>query len=192
MGQIQRIPEIISDTEKRIRSRLSHNGLYTAWQLIVTINGKDKEINLNRDLITTEVIIYEVSKVYKGDKKIVALKTKENIDILDYMLCVHKMPINYLKDREHLIPIFSEPVLAYECASNYVPIKIIGKGDYSTVSLVRRKDTGFLCVIKTVSKDYSLENPRFENLLSEKNVLFKLNHPFIIQIQSIFQTVIDI
>ena len=105
------------------------------------------------------------------------------------MLCKNKIQLKYLKENEYLVPVFSELCSPDDNLKNYTPIKVIGKGGFSIVTLARRKDTGILYVIKTVNKDFLIQNRRIEHALAERRILSNMSHPFVIQIYSSFQTV---
>ena len=61
-------------------------------------------------------------------------------------------------------------------------IKELGKGNYGLVSLVMNKRTKFPYGIKTISKNrINLENME-SNIQLEKNILLKIDHPFIVKL----------
>ena len=157
--------------------------------VLIEISGELLSFNYNPSIATVSWLLSGVLRSYKGPHKLVALKTKEAIDILDHMLCCPHMLLSHLKDSEELLPVFAEDSLLVDSLANYSPIKVIGKGGFSIVTLVRKKDQGDLRVIKTVNKDFVIKTRRSEHVLSERKILSNLSHPFIIQIYSSFQTV---
>ena len=61
-------------------------------------------------------------------------------------------------------------------------IKELGKGNYGLVSLVMNKRTKFPYGIKAISKNrINLENME-SNIQLEKNILLKIDHPFIVKL----------
>ena len=69
--------------------------------------------------------------------------------------------------------------------SDYDKIKVIGKGGFAEkVYLVRKKDTGSLYAIKTMSKKFILEEQgRYEQVFGELRVMRRLtSHPFVIKL----------
>ena len=58
-------------------------------------------------------------------------------------------------------------------------IKEIGKGNYGSVSLVMNIKTKFPYAIKAISKYHIQIENLFENIELEKNILLKIDHPFI-------------
>lgn len=66
---------------------------------------------------------------------------------------------------------------------------MIGQGGFAEkVYLARKKDTGMLCAIKTMSKKFILgELGRYEQVFGELKVMQKLGeHPFVIKLQHAF------
>ena len=62
----------------------------------------------------------------------------------------------------------------------YVPLKVIGKGAYGTVSRVRRKSDGKILVWKELDYGHMSEKEK-ELVVSEVNILRELRHPYIIR-----------
>jgi len=58
-------------------------------------------------------------------------------------------------------------------------IKEIGKGNYGSVSLVMNNKTKFPYAIKAINKYHIQIENLFENIELEKNILLKIDHPFI-------------
>lgn len=74
---------------------------------------------------------------------------------------------------------------------NYIPVKVIGKGGFSVVTLARKADSGKLFAIKTVEKSLICKKNKMKQAVVEQNILMKLNHPFIVRLDASFQTVIE-
>lgn len=73
---------------------------------------------------------------------------------------------------------------------DFEQIKVIGRGGFSRVILVRKKDTGRLYAMKIMKKNKIIREKKLKPILSERKVLEKLNHPFIIKLHWAFQSVI--
>ena len=74
---------------------------------------------------------------------------------------------------------------------DYDKVKVIGKGGFAEkVYLARKKDTGTLYAIKTMSKRFILEEQgRYEQVFGELQVMQRLtNHPFVIKLFWAFQS----
>mmetsp|Transcript_32609 Transcript_32609/g.24090 ORF Transcript_32609/g.24090 Transcript_32609/m.24090 type:complete len:197 (+) Transcript_32609:458-1048(+) len=66
-------------------------------------------------------------------------------------------------------------------------ISIIGRGSFGKVYLVQSKVEERLFAMKSIRKDLVLERDSLENLRLEKLILLQVNHPFIIQMEHVFQ-----
>ena len=101
-------------------------------------------------------------------------------------------------------PVFSDHVLSSPSRhgltlEDFKLMKVIGKGGFSKVfqgiqkteiiDLVRKKDTGKIYAMKTLSKSKIKRNNKVENIKNERAILEKVTHPFIIQMQYAFQNV---
>ncbi|CAG9319031.1 unnamed protein product [Blepharisma stoltei] len=70
---------------------------------------------------------------------------------------------------------------------NFTLLSCIGKGSYGKVLLVRKKDTGELLAMKMLKKDYIASRNQIEHTRTERNVLEKVNHPYIVKLKYAFQ-----
>lgn len=66
-------------------------------------------------------------------------------------------------------------------------ISVIGRGYYGKVMLVQKKDNGALFAIKSIRKS-RLNDDNANSVLTEKNILMKIQHPFIVNLCFAFQT----
>jgi len=67
-------------------------------------------------------------------------------------------------------------------------LAVIGKGSFGKVLQVRKKDTGRIYAMKVLNKKNILENNELEHTKTEKNILQKLAHPFLVNLNYSFQT----
>lgn len=109
-------------------------------------------------------------------------------DILDYNLTVYERSLTRFKDNEELIAVFSEQVNGEVSCQHFDAIKVIGKGGFSTVSQVRKKDTGQLYAVKTMDKEFVKNEDKVVQILTEKDIMSKTSHPFIVTMHWAFQT----
>ena len=75
-------------------------------------------------------------------------------------------------------------------------IKVIGRGSFGKVYLVRKKDNGTIYAMKTLKKDTIIRKNQMNNTkgklfinyisLVERTILEKLNHPFIVKLHFAF------
>jgi len=67
-------------------------------------------------------------------------------------------------------------------------LKVIGKGSFGKVMLVRKKDSGKVFAMKVLNKRTIIERNEVEHTKSEKSILMKLSHPFLVGLHYSFQT----
>ncbi|EGR30978.1 protein kinase domain protein [Ichthyophthirius multifiliis] len=66
-------------------------------------------------------------------------------------------------------------------------IKVIGKGSYAKVVLVKKKSDGKIYAIKMLKKSYIEHKKQVEHTKIERNILVSATHPFIIKLHYSFQ-----
>jgi len=67
-------------------------------------------------------------------------------------------------------------------------LHVIGKGSFGKVLQVKKKDTGKIYAMKVLNKKNILDNGELEHTKTEKNILQKLVHPFLVNLNYSFQT----
>lgn len=67
-------------------------------------------------------------------------------------------------------------------------IKVLGKGAHGKVLLARNNRSGKLQALKIIKKQHIIESRQLEHTISEKNVLTKLQNPFIVSLSNCFHT----
>eukprot|EP00094_Tigriopus_californicus_P011256 TCALIF_10863-PA protein Name:"Similar to Akt1 RAC serine/threonine-protein kinase (Drosophila melanogaster)" AED:0.14 eAED:0.14 QI:0/0.62/0.66/1/0/0.11/9/1081/457 len=72
---------------------------------------------------------------------------------------------------------------------NFEFIKVLGKGTFGKVILCREKSTQSLYAIKILKKEVIIRKDEVAHTLTEKNVLQKTKHPFLLQLKYSFTTV---
>jgi RAC serine/threonine-protein kinase len=71
---------------------------------------------------------------------------------------------------------------------NFDLLKVIGKGSFGKVFLVRKKDTQKVYAMKVLNKKIIIEKNEVEHTKSEKSILMKLDFPFLVKMHFAFQT----
>jgi len=66
-------------------------------------------------------------------------------------------------------------------------LKMVGKGTFGKVFLVQNMNTKKLYAMKCIRKDIIIDNEQFENIKLEKDILFNIEHPFIVNMEYVFQ-----
>ncbi|XP_052619944.1 serine/threonine-protein kinase AtPK2/AtPK19-like [Lactuca sativa] len=67
-------------------------------------------------------------------------------------------------------------------------MKVVGQGAFGKVYQVRKRDSLEIYVMKVVRKDKTVEKNHAEYMKVEKDILTKIDHPFIVQLRYSFQT----
>ncbi|KAJ0044931.1 hypothetical protein Pint_06692 [Pistacia integerrima] len=67
-------------------------------------------------------------------------------------------------------------------------LKVVGQGAFAKVYQVRRIGTSEIYAMKVMRKDKIVEKNHAEYMKSERNILTKVDHPFIVQLRYSFQT----
>ncbi len=64
--------------------------------------------------------------------------------------------------------------------------KVIGKGSFGKVFLVKKRSDGKLYAMKSIRKDVLIQNDQIESTKLEKEILLKAEHPFLVKMEYIF------
>eukprot|EP00732_Lithocolla_globosa_P003490 Lithocolla_globosa_v1_NODE_2823_length_1857_cov_19.312986.p1 type:complete len:547 gc:universal NODE_2823_length_1857_cov_19.312986:73-1713(+) len=67
-------------------------------------------------------------------------------------------------------------------------LKVIGKGSFGKVMQVKKKDTNRIYAMKIIKKANIVERDEVEHTIAERNVLAKINHPYIVNLKFSFQS----
>jgi hypothetical protein len=67
-------------------------------------------------------------------------------------------------------------------------IKVIGQGSFSKVCLVKKKDTGKLYAMKVLQKSELKKRNQVEHTNTERRIMSKYTHPFLVKLYYSFQT----
>lgn len=76
---------------------------------------------------------------------------------------------------------------AKKTPNDFIFGKVIGEGSYSTVYLAKEIETGTEFAIKVLEKRHIMREKKTQYVMREKEVLMKMNHPFIIRLFYTFQ-----
>eukprot|EP00004_Rigifila_ramosa_P024512 TRINITY_DN712_c0_g1_i1.p1 TRINITY_DN712_c0_g1~~TRINITY_DN712_c0_g1_i1.p1 ORF type:complete len:486 (+),score=129.97 TRINITY_DN712_c0_g1_i1:59-1459(+) len=71
---------------------------------------------------------------------------------------------------------------------DFETLKVLGKGGFGKVMLVKKKDTDRLYAMKVIRKEHVVRRQEIDHTLAEKHVLSKISHPYIIALKYAFQT----
>lgn len=67
-------------------------------------------------------------------------------------------------------------------------LRVLGKGNFGKVLLVRKKDSGRIYAIKALKKQHLKERGEIQHTKAERNILAKNAHPFLVSLKFSFQT----
>uniref|UniRef100_A0ACD5YZX1 Uncharacterized protein n=1 Tax=Avena sativa TaxID=4498 RepID=A0ACD5YZX1_AVESA len=67
-------------------------------------------------------------------------------------------------------------------------LKLVGQGAFGKVFQVRKKGTSEIYAMKVMRKDKILEKNHSEYMKAERDILTKIDHPFVVQLRYSFQT----
>jgi serine/threonine protein kinase len=73
------------------------------------------------------------------------------------------------------------------CVDDFVLIKVIGKGSFGKVTLVRKISDNKLYAMKVLSKPNIVRRKQVEHTRTERRVLGTINHPNIVKLHYAFQ-----
>lgn len=82
----------------------------------------------------------------------------------------------------------SAPAKAKVCLDDFELVRVIGKGSFGKVTLVKKRTDGKLYAMKVLAKQNIIKRKQVEHTRTERNVLGRLNHPFIVKLHYAFQT----
>ena len=71
---------------------------------------------------------------------------------------------------------------------DFTIIKVVGKGSYGKVLLVKKNDDDQIYAMKVLKKKSMIKRNQVEHIKTERKVLELVNHPFIINLKYAFQT----
>jgi protein-serine/threonine kinase len=71
---------------------------------------------------------------------------------------------------------------------DFTIIKVVGKGSYGKVLLVKKNDDENIYAMKVLKKKNMIIKNQVEHIKTERKILELINHPFIIKLKYAFQT----
>lgn len=71
---------------------------------------------------------------------------------------------------------------------DFLLLKVLGRGAFGKVMLVEKKDTKELFALKSLHKENIIEKEQIEHTRTERYILEKSNHPFLVRLEYAFQT----
>ena len=65
-------------------------------------------------------------------------------------------------------------------------MKVIGRGSFGKVYMVRKKSDGAIYAMKTLKKDFVIRTKQVANTKVERDIMQQINHPFIVKLHFAF------
>ncbi|KAD3338133.1 hypothetical protein E3N88_33654 [Mikania micrantha] len=113
-------------------------------------------------------------------KKLTICETEELEDFND--VAVEGVEESCEKDGDKCVKVESIGI------ENFEVMTVVGQGAFGKVYQVRKRDNKEIYAMKVVRKDKILEKNHAEYMKAERDILTKIDHPFIVQLRYSFQT----
>eukprot|EP00835_Amoeboradix_gromovi_P001043 NODE_41_length_29768_cov_0.533924.p6 type:complete len:363 gc:universal NODE_41_length_29768_cov_0.533924:26576-27664(+) len=110
---------------------------------------------------------------------------------VDLWLAIHPpvpLPAGRSPGQIHLQLSLTKPQDKPITMEDFELMKVIGKGSFGKVMQVKKKDTGRVYAMKIIKKSHIVETDEVEHTLAERQVLAKINNPFIVSLKFSFQS----
>ena len=144
--------------------------------------------DLPKTLTISNLLSQINSQLSPSTPPIVALCLPSSSECLNYWLSLPERTIHPLKSDQILFPVFYSKIPLKISMSTFEILQVIGKGSYSIVTQVRKKDTGMIYAMKSIEKKKILKENLKSHILSEKQILSTIKSPFISKLHWAFQT----
>ena len=124
-------------------------------------------------------------------KHVVGIKMRNASEILDYWLTQYERPMTPIKENDELEILYSDYSQPKKVPrlQDFEILKVIGKGGFSKVLQVRKKDNAMMYAMKVISKSFIIQKGKIDQIMAERRILARMNHPFIVSLHYAFQTV---
>lgn len=107
------------------------------------------------------------------------------------MACIVSFRVPSLRYLIHtLIPLYSITTTMVEAGvtmEDFTLLKMIGKGTYGKVLLVKKNNSDEIFAMKMLKKDYIARRNQVAHTRTERNILEKVNHPNVVKLRYAFQ-----
>ncbi len=126
--------------------------------------------------------------------RVVGMRLRRGSEMLDHWLTQRCRLMPPLGEGDELEIVMSRaPVDSADKApglGDFEVVKSIGKGGFSRVLLVRRRDDGMLYAMKVISKAQIVKKGKVEQALAERRILERVKGPFVVGLRYAFQSVL--
>lgn len=138
--------------------------------------------NSNVEWLYNEYLKERLMHVTEGDdlSLIPCLKTVNRDINLDSLLTKPNVLLSAFPAITDLEPYYMEPIKTIDFSSFKI-LGLIGKGAFSNVFVVRRKDTGEVFAMKAMKKSQFILQDKEEYIFNEREILSTMDHPYIVR-----------
>jgi hypothetical protein len=131
-------------------------------------------------------------KVYDGEpNSSFSSSVDQYNESLNYWVTQYERSLDPLKDGQIIVPHFSKYLPNRKksiCLSDFILEKVIGKGGFSKVFLVRKKSSGLMYAMKVLDKATLTDSRKLKQIENERKIMSVTEHPFIVKLYWAFQT----
>lgn len=158
------------------------------------INGKTEEVN---ELVYDDPeVIYKRSHSLVGPSACVSQSLKrsgltiheneDSMDLLDSIIDETSKKDQDISIDESVAEVCDTMVKTHIVGlDDFEFLKVVGQGAFAKVYQVRKRGTSEIYAMKVMRKDKIMKNAGY--IIGEKNILMKIDHPFIVQLRYSFQ-----
>jgi serum/glucocorticoid-regulated kinase 2 len=168
-------------------------------KLDICIEGEDKTVYwLLKEVISrySQIVDQHKLQCQRNNQRsrfkkhlIAAVKSTSGNESLDYFLTLYDRSLSKLPSNLTLEVYFSRIMDKQNqkiTNTSFQPLKVIGRGGFSKVFLVRKKDSGLLFAMKVMEKDFIRQDGKFKQVMCERKIMEELDHPFIVKLHYAF------
>ncbi|CBI18023.3 unnamed protein product, partial [Vitis vinifera] len=130
---------------------------------------------------TNDLIYGDPVVIYSRSHSLVGPST-----CLSQSLKLSKLALHEIEDSEELVECLHEE--ATVGLEDFEVMKLVGQGAFGKVFQVRKRNTSEIYAMKVMRKDKIMEKDHAEYMKAERDILTKVDHPFIVQLRYSFQT----
>lgn len=142
---------------------------------------QDQIISISCSSLNTSEWLLNHTRSITKLPNIISLETRFS-EMSDYSLTIPEKSLSFLDNKDTIYPVYSKISGLEKSLHSFSPLKIIGKGGFSTVYLVRHKETGKMFAVKTMQKLHLAKENKISQIVLEKDILQNSNHPFIVKL----------
>ncbi|KAL8504946.1 hypothetical protein ACS0TY_016229 [Phlomoides rotata] len=159
------------------------------------INGTDEEVNgLAYD---DPEVIYKRTHSLVGPSACVSQSLKlsgltiheneDSMELLDSVINETSKKDQDISSDESVVEVCDNMVKTHTVGlDDFELLKVVGQGAFAKVYQVRKRGTSEIYAMKVMRKDKIMKNAEY--IIAERDILMKIDHPFIVQLRYSFQT----